>query len=229
MSARVVVAEDDVKQAELVRRYLKRDGYDVTVVHDGPAAIEAVRRIQPYVLVLDVMLPGIDGFSVCGAVTAESDVSVVMLTSRSQEDDLIRGLNLGADDYLTKPFSPRELAARVRAVIRRRDRGAPDDEIQTFTAGEIVVDTTAHEVRCRGEQIKLTPGEFVLLEHFVRSPGRAFTRSQLLDFLHGSDQFITLRSVDMHVMNLRRKVEADPRRPTRLVTVYGVGYKLIAD
>jgi DNA-binding response OmpR family regulator len=225
MRVRTVVAEDDLKQAELVRRYLEREGHAVTVVHDGPAAIEAVRRTDAELLVLDVMLPGADGFAVCHALGDAGDLCILMLTARATEDDVLRGLDLGADDYMTKPFSPRELTARVRALLRRvRKRGAA---VRALEVGGLVVDPVAHEATCDGAPVHLTPGEFTLLEHMAAEPGRVFTRAQLLELLHGSDRYITVRTVDMHVMNLRRKIEPEPQRPARLVTVYGVGYKLV--
>jgi len=224
MAARIVVAEDDVKQAELVRRYLRREGHEVTVVHDGPAAVAAAERDAPELLVLDVMLPGADGFAVCRALGERHDVRVLMLTARATEDDMLRGLDLGADDYMTKPFSPRELVARVRVLLRRARRPAPG--AAPLRVGELTIDPLAHEVVCDGAPVRCTPGEFALLERMAAEPGRAFTRAQLLTLLHGSDRYITERTVDMHVMNLRRKIERDPRRPIRLVTVYGVGYKL---
>jgi len=227
MGVRAVVAEDDPKQAELVRRYLEREGHAVTVVHDGPGAIAAVRRTGAQVLILDVMLPGADGYTVCRALSGDADLCILMLTARATEDDVLRGLDIGADDYMTKPFSPRELAARVRALLRRRAKDPAPDHL--LRVGALVVDPLAHEATCDGAPVHLTPGEFALLEHLAAAPGRVFTRAQLLELLHGSDRYITLRTVDMHVMNVRRKIEPDPRRPSRLVTVYGVGYKLLGD
>jgi DNA-binding response OmpR family regulator len=218
---RIVVAEDDVKQAELVRRYLVREGHEVTVVHDGPSALD--RAAAADLVVLDVMLPGADGYEVCRVLRERSDVLVLMLTARVTEDDLLRGLDLGADDYMTKPFSPRELTARVRTLLRRSARGAGP-----LRVGALVVDPDAHEVTDDGRPVHCTPGEFQLLEAMAAAPGRAFTRSRLLELLHGTDRYITARTVDVHVMNLRKKLEPDPRRPTRLLTVYGVGYKLVA-
>jgi DNA-binding response OmpR family regulator len=223
MCAQIVIAEDDVKQAELVRRYLERDGHSVVVVHDGRAAIDAARRRESDLLVLDVMLPRVDGLEVCRVLREESDVAVLMLTARSTEDDLLLGLDLGADDYMTKPFSPRELTARVRTLLRRTRQVAADSRLRV---GDLVVDPVRHEVSRNGVRIACTPGEFRLLETMAAEPDRVFSREQLLERLHGFDRFITTRTIDVHVMNLRRKIESRPRRPMRLVTVYGVGYKL---
>ncbi|MEV4312618.1 response regulator transcription factor [Actinocrispum sp. NPDC049592] len=226
MCAHVVLAEDDHKQAELVRRYLEREQHTVVVVHDGRAALDEVRRQRPDLLVLDVMLPGVDGLDVCRILRRESDLPVLMLTARSTEDDLLLGLDLGADDYVTKPFSPRELMARVRTLLRRTkavDQRQPDPVLRV---GGVTVDPVRHELHSDGELVQCTPGEFRLLETLAAQPERVFTRAQLLERMHGFDRYITTRTIDVHVMNLRKKIEPDPRKPVRLLTVYGVGYKL---
>ncbi|GAA0405006.1 response regulator transcription factor [Microbispora corallina] len=225
MCAYVLVAEDDVKQADLVRRYLEHEGHRVVTVHDGRSALEEVRRRAPDLMVLDVMMPKVDGLDVCRIVRAESDLPVLMLTARTTEDDLLLGLDLGADDYMTKPYSPRELMARVRALLRRT-RAAASAPAPVLTAGAVTVDPARHEVVVDGRRIEFTPGEFQILELMAGEPGRVFTREQILLHLHGFDRYITSRAVDVHVMNLRRKIEPEPRRPVRLVTVHGVGYKL---
>ncbi|WP_327694520.1 response regulator transcription factor [Streptomyces sp. NBC_00459] len=248
MCANIVVAEDDAKQAELVRRYLEHEGHTVTVVEDGRTALETVRQQEPDLVVLDVMMPGADGLDVVRILRAERrEVPVLMLTARSTEDDLLLGLDLGADDYMTKPFSPRELTARVRTLLRRNRRGtdpapvaapapastsapvsepevAPEDEV--LTVGALRVDPSRHEVWVAGAPVECTPGEFRILAAMAAEPGRVFTRARLLDELHGFDKYISGRTVDVHVMNLRKKIERAPRRPARLITVFGVGYKL---
>ncbi|MER8102654.1 response regulator transcription factor [Kitasatospora sp. NPDC094016] len=233
MCAHVVVAEDDPKQADLARLYLEREGHRVVVVHDGRAALEQARRGPADLLVLDVMMPVMDGLDVCRALRAESALPVLMLTARTAEEDLLLGLDLGADDYLTKPYSPRELVARVRALLRRGSRPLPQQAATpaaappaVLTAGALTVDPLRHEVTADGRPVSCTPGEFRLLQVLAAQPGRVFTRAQLLEHLHGIDRYITTRTVDTHVMNLRRKIEPQPRRPTRLLTVYGIGYKL---
>ncbi|RKT88315.1 DNA-binding response regulator, OmpR family, contains REC and winged-helix (wHTH) domain [Saccharopolyspora antimicrobica] len=225
VSAHVLVAEDDPKQAELIRRYLERDGHQVVVVGDGRAAIDEARRRLPDLVVLDVMMPKVDGLDVCRVLRAESDVPIVLLTARTTEDDVLLGLDLGADDYITKPYSPRQLAARVRAILRRVRR-VQDRGHQPLRVGDLVVDQQRHEVLLAGAELDCTPAEFRMLAVLAAEPGRAFTRGQLLSQAFGMDKFITERTVDVHVMNLRRKLEPDPRRPVRLLTVYGVGYKL---
>jgi DNA-binding response OmpR family regulator len=223
VSALILVAEDDENQAELVRRYLEQDHHRVVVVHDGRDALDVVRDQRPELVVLDLMLPGLGGLDVCRALRADSDVLVLMLTARSTEDDLLHGLGIGADDYMTKPFSPRELVARVRTLLRRRPavRAAP-----LLRVGPIVVDPVRHEVTVRGSLVECTPGEFGLLEVLASEVDRVFSREQLLDRMHGLDSFLTARTIDTHVKNLRRKIEVNSRTPEHLVTVYGIGYKL---
>jgi two-component system response regulator MtrA len=226
--AHVLVAEDDEMQAELIRRSLLAEGHTATVVHDGRAALDAARRVAPDLVVLDLMLPLIDGFGVCRVLRRDADIPVVMLTARSDEDDVLLGLELGADDYITKPYSPRELMARIRTVLRRSGRGAVSDQREdpAVRAAGLAVDPVRHEVRCDGTPVECTPAEFEILLAMVAEPERVFSRRQLLEVTRGTDRASTERAVDVHIMNLRRKIEADPRRPVRLLTVFGVGYKL---
>jgi len=201
-------------------------GHDVTVVRDGRAAIDEIRRQMPDLVILDVMMPEVDGHEVCRVLRRESDVLVLMLTARSTEDDLLLGLELGADDYLTKPYSPRELTARVRTLLRRAGRAAPSDDDVVFRVGELVIDASRREVRVDGRVVDCTPGEFDILTALAARPGRVFTRQQLLDHSSDADREPTARTIDVHVRNLRKKIEADPSRPARLLTVFGIGYKL---
>jgi DNA-binding response OmpR family regulator len=223
MPARILVAEDDLKQAELIRRYLEREGHLTVVVHDGREAIDEARRRSPDLLVLDVMMPKVDGLDVCRVLRADGDIPIIMLTARSTEDDLLLGLDLGADDYLTKPYNPRELVARVRSVLRRTRSRA---EGEVYRVGELEIDPGRHEVRLSGELIELTPAEFKILACLAASPGRAFSRQQLLEHAFGFDHYVFDRTVDVHVMNLRKKIEPSSGAPAYLKTVYGVGYKL---
>jgi DNA-binding response OmpR family regulator len=226
MCAQVLVADDDPRHAEGIRRYLVADGHEAVVVHDGRAALETARRIRPDLLVLDVMMPEMDGLQVCRTLRQESDVLVLMLTARSTEADLLLGLELGADDYLSKPFSPRELMARIRTLLRRASRGAPSGLAETRQVGRIGIDPVRHHVTVDGVQIECTRGEFAILAAMSEQPDRVFTRTQLLHHTRGIDRSSTERTIDVHVMNLRRKIEGDPRRPAHLLTVHGVGYKL---
>ncbi|MFG1803186.1 response regulator transcription factor [Micromonospora carbonacea] len=224
MCAQVMLAEDDRRQAEALRRYLTAEGHEATVVHDGEAALRQARQ-QPFdLLVLDVMLPGLDGMQVCRILRQESDVLMLMLTARSSEDDLLRGLDLGADDYMTKPFSPRELVARIRTLLRRVRTTGQDSPVHRV--GRLTVDEPRRTVTAGGVPVDCTAGEFAILAAMTRQPGRVFTRGQLLEHTRGVERESTERTIDVHVMNLRRKIELNPRRPQQLLTVYGVGYKL---
>jgi DNA-binding response OmpR family regulator len=223
--ARILIAEDDAKQAELVRMYLEREGHAVLVSGDGRTALEQVRQKRPDLVVLDVMMPGVDGLDVCRVLRAESGVPIVMLTARTTEDDVLLGLDLGADDYVTKPYSPRELMARIRAVLRRGSSGVATDAA-VHRVGALVVDVGRHEVRIAGRLVEVTPTEFKLLDLLAAAPGQARSRQELLDAALGFDHYALERTVDVHVMNLRRKIEDDHRSPRYLLTVYGVGYKL---
>jgi len=226
--ARILVAEDDRRQAELIRSYLERDGHHVLAVHDGRSALEEARRLTPDLLVLDLMMPGMDGLDVCRVLRYEHiDVPIVMVTARTSEEDVLLGLDLGADDYLTKPYRLRELVARVRVVLRRRGPGAAAaTDADVVRLGRVAIDLGRVEVRVAGERVELTPKEFAVLRALVAAEGRALTRRQLLDEAFGFDHYALERTVDMHVMHLRRKLELDPVEPTHLLTVKGVGYRL---
>ncbi|MFQ6143849.1 response regulator transcription factor [Streptomyces seoulensis] len=232
MCAHVMVAEDDEKQARLARVYLESEGHHVVVVRDGRDALEYIRRSRPDLVVLDVMMPRVDGLDVVRVLrSSEGELTglpVLMLTARSTEDDLLLGLDLGADDYLTKPYSPRELVARVRALLRRTAGRHDPGSTPVLSVGAVTVDPVRHLVTVEGRPVECTAGEFRLLAALAEQPERVFSRRQLLHELHGIDRFVSSRTVDAHVMNLRRKIETSAGRPSRLVTVYGVGYKLTA-
>lgn len=225
MGARILVAEDDPKQAELIRIYLERDGHQVRVVGDGRSALEHCRGRRPDLLVLDVMMPKVDGLDVCRALRAESDLPILMLTARTTEDDVLLGLDLGADDYVTKPYSPRELTARVRALLRRGGVVRASDQA-VITVGDLEVDPGRFEVRVGGRPVALTVKEFGILEVLAAEPGRVFTRAQIIDRAFGFDHYVLERTVDAHVMNLRRKLEQDTSSPRYVQTIYGRGYRL---
>jgi DNA-binding response OmpR family regulator len=223
MNRKILVVDDDRKTAELIRLYLERDRYRVVVAHDGRQALELARAKIPDLVVLDLMLPEVDGLDVCKILQLESRVPIIMLTARTTEEDKLTGLDLGVDDYITKPFSPRELVARVRAVLRRVDEDA--EPVCHLTAAGLSMDLDRHEARLDGLVLHLTPKEFNLLATLMREPGRAFSRLDLLEAVFGRDYEGLERTVDVHVVNLRRKIEADPAHPTYVHTVYGVGYK----
>jgi two-component system, OmpR family, alkaline phosphatase synthesis response regulator PhoP len=209
--------------AELIRLYLEKDGYRVQIAYDGGEGLELGRRRAHDLIVLDLMLPTIDGLDIARMLRTESKVPIIMLTARSTEDDKLLGLDVGADDYITKPFSPRELVARVRAVLRRTIDDREDQEAARF--GDVVVDFVRHEALLRGARVHLTPKEFRLLATMAREPGRAFSRLELLEKVFGYDYEGFERTLDVHVMNLRKKIEPDPAQPRYVLTVYGLGYK----
>jgi DNA-binding response OmpR family regulator len=224
----ILVVDDDRKTVDLVRLYLERERYRVRVAYDGEAALAEAHRLPPDLIVLDLMLPGLDGLTLCRLLQERTPVPIIMLTARTTEEDKLRGLGLGADDYITKPFSPRELVARVRAVLRRTaaesEQAPPEVRYR-----DLAVHFPRHEVRLRGAPVRLTPKEFRLLETLARAPGRAFSRSELLDRVFGLDYEGLERTVDVHVRNLRKKIEANPDRPVYVQTVYGLGYKFGGD
>src|SRR5262245_34804201 len=228
MIRKILVVDDDRKTVDLLKLYLEKDGYQVLPAYDGRQALELTRQRCPDLIVLDLMLPAIEGLDVCRILRAESSVPIIMLTARTTEEDTLLGLELGADDYIAKPFSPREVAARVRGVLRRageeRQKGPA-----TMRFRDLVVDFVGHEARLGGAPLRLTPKEFKLLETLVKQPGRAFSRLELLEQVFGFDYEGLERTVDVHVMNLRKKIEPDPARPLYIQTVYGIGYKFPED
>jgi DNA-binding response OmpR family regulator len=224
---RILVVEDEMQIARTLRDFLEVAGFDVTVVGDGSAALASVRGDRPELIVLDLGLPGIDGLDVARELRRTSATPIVMLTARGEESDRIVGLELGADDYLVKPFSPKELVARVRAVLRRTNGVTAGAEV--LRAADVELDLPKMRARVGGHPVELTPTEFQLLATFVREPGRVFTRGQLLDALHGVTVDTYERAIDAHVKNLRRKIEPEVGHPRYVLTVHGVGYRFADD
>ncbi|HSA52778.1 MAG TPA: response regulator transcription factor [Yinghuangia sp.] len=222
MPERILIAEDDHKQADILRRFLEHGGFSATVVPDGASAVEAARRLAADLLVLDLGLPRLDGLAVCRIVRAEQDLPIIMLTGRNREDDVLLGLRLGADDYVTKPYRPQEIVERVRTVLRRAKRAA------CHRVGGLVVVPAHREVMVDGVPVDTTPGEFGIIACLAAAPGRPFTRRVLLARISRTATESTERTIDTHVRNLRRKIEVDPARPRYLRTVHGIGYKLVA-
>jgi two-component system alkaline phosphatase synthesis response regulator PhoP len=221
--SRVLVVDDDPGIVKLVRAYLEQAGFEVVSARDGKKAMQIARNERPDLVVLDLMLPEMDGWDVCRALRKESEVPIIMLTARVEESDKLIGLELGADDYVTKPFSPRELVARVRSVLRRVGGAPPKPE--RISHSDITIDLTRHSVDVGGEPRDLTPTEFNLLATLMDDPGRAFTRSQLLESVQGYAYDGYERTIDVHIKNLRQKIEVDPGDPAHIKTVYGIGYK----
>ena len=221
---RVLVVDDDVKTVELVKLYLNRDGYRILTAYDGVEALRLARESHPDLIVLDLMLPGVDGLEICRTLRDESDVPIIMLTARTTDQDRLTGLEIGADDYVTKPFSPKELAARVRAVLRRLPGERGPNEIKY---GQLTVNFLKHEVSLADRSLNLTTIEFKLLGVLVKEPGRVFSRAQLIEKALGYDFEGFDRTIDVHILNLRRKLEPDPSHPRYIKTVYGAGYKFV--
>jgi len=223
----ILVVDDEPRIVELARDYLEHAGFRVITASDGPTALDSARRDRPDLVVLDLGLPGLDGLDVTRELRRDGSMPIVMVTARDDEVDKLLGLELGADDYLTKPFSPRELVARIKAVLRRTDR--PVEAADLIRVGDLQLDVPRMRTEVAGRSVDLTPTEFTLLATLARQPGRIFTRSQLLDALHGIAFESYERAIDSHIKNLRRKLEPDPRQPRYVLTVYGVGYRLADD
>jgi DNA-binding response OmpR family regulator len=222
--ATILIVDDEPQIVRLVRDYLEHGGFSVLTAHDGPTALRTARTSRPDLVVLDLGLPGLDGLDVARALRRDGEVPIIMLTARTDESDKLVGLELGADDYLTKPFSPKELVARVRAVLRRVEGlRQPADVVRV--GADVELDVPRLEARVGGHRVDLTRTEFQLLETMARQPGRVFTRAQLLSAVRGVAFESYERAIDAHVKNLRRKIEPDPRSPRYLLTVFGVGYR----
>ena len=224
----MLVVEDESAIVEAVGYALELDGFQVVSARGGREGLEAARRTNPAVVILDVMLPGMSGLDVCRQLRRESDVPIIMLTAKESEADKVAGLELGADDYMTKPFSMRELVARVRAQLRRASKtGALSGSNEVLRGGAVELDVEAHEVRVAGESIPVRPKEFDLLESLMRRQGRLATRETLINEVWGPDYFGATKTLDVHIKRLRQKLEVDPTRPKHIVTVRGLGYKFV--
>jgi two-component system response regulator RegX3 len=225
----ILVVEDEEALADTIRYGLEREGYEVSIAPDGRAALERCRADRPALVILDLMLPELSGLDVCRTIRAESDVPIVIVTAKDAEADKVAGLELGADDYVTKPFSVRELVSRVRAHLRRVEMGGGGaaGSIEALRGGPVELDADRHEVRVRGELVPLPPKEFALLEILVRLKGRLLTRDHLIAEVWGADYFGDTKTLDVHVKRLRQKVEEDPHRPAHLLTVRGLGYRFV--
>ena len=220
----ILIVEDDKKTASLVQLYLEREGFETVLAHDGHEALELARRHRPIFIILDLMLPMVDGWEVCRELRRSSDVPILMLTARGEEVDRISGLTLGADDYVVKPFSPRELVARVKAVLRRgRLRSTVEKNI--LSHGGLALDLEKRKVSLNDRPVQLTPHEYKLLKALMASPGRVFTRDELLDHLYPSGEAVIDRVIDVHIGKLRQKIEEDQSNPRFILTVRGIGYQ----
>jgi two-component system response regulator RegX3 len=225
--ARILIVEDEASLADTVRYNLEREGYAVAVASDGRRALDRFRMDDPSLVILDLMLPELSGLDVCRQIRQISNVPIIIVTAKDAEADKVSGLELGADDYVTKPFSVRELVSRVRAHLRREDMTGGSAASATFTGGPVELDPVRHEVRIRGELIALPPKEFALLEMLLRLKGRLLTRDHLIAEVWGGDYFGDTKTLDVHVKRLRQKIEQDPHQPVHLVTVRGLGYRFL--
>ncbi len=226
VNKRVVIVDDDLSVQEVTRAYLERDGYLVYVAGTAGEGLALAERVKPALIVLDLMLPDRSGEDVCREIRARSDVPILILTAKASEEERITGLAIGADDYLTKPFSPRELVGRVRAILRRAQPEMPLVEVLSFDDGTLEIDTVQHVVRRDGVPVELTPNEYKLLQTLARYPGRVYSRFELINHVQGYDYEGYERTIDAHVKNLRKKIEPDPKHPRYVETVFGVGYRL---
>jgi two-component system, OmpR family, response regulator RegX3 len=224
---RILIVEDEPALAESVQYSLTREGFDVVVAPDGEEALDRFRTGNPDLVILDLMLPRLSGLDVCRIVRGESSVPIVILTAKDGEADKVAGLELGADDYVTKPFSMRELVSRVRALLRRAGMAAQPEPVEVLRGGPIELDVGKHEARVGGEPLALPPKEFELLEAFLRRKGRLLTRDFLIEEVWGPDYYGDTRTLDVHVKRLRQKVETDPHEPAHLLTVRGLGYRFV--
>ena len=224
---RILLVEDEPSLVETVRYALEREGFGVTVARDGREALERFAAEPPDLVILDLMLPAVSGLDVCRRIRESSMVPIVIVTAKDAEADKVAGLELGADDYVTKPFSVRELVSRVRANLRRSQMTVPDAVGEVLTGGPIRLDAARHEVTVRGDPVAFPPKEFELLESFLRSPGRLLTRERLIQRIWGGDYVGDTKTLDVHVKRLRQKIERDPHEPEHLLTVRGLGYKFV--
>lgn len=227
-TSRVLIVEDDRNIASLVATYLEQEGFSTTTAHDGEQGLQLARSCRPTLVVLDLMLPKVDGWAVCREIRGYSDVPILMLTARGDELDRVLGFSLAADDYVVKPFSPRELVERVKAILRRaRPQGATAEG--PLVHGDLLLDPSKHKVSLKGQRVSLTPSEFRLLHALMSAPGRAFSRQELLDHLHLRGEVVVDRVVDVHVGKLRQKLEPELSRPRFILTVRGTGYRFAED
>lgn len=223
----VLIVDDDEKLAKLLQAYFTKEGFTTTLAFNGNSAVELARKFSPDIIILDLMLPGIDGWEVCRILREESDIPIIMLTARDDVTDRLAGLEIGADDYVTKPFSAREVVARAKVVLRRTKKTEAKSDV--IRVGDIVIDTLQHQVYKNGIELDLTPTEFKIIELFAANPWRALSRLQIVEQVQGFAFDGFERTIDAHVKNLRRKLEDNPKEPRYIQTIYGVGYKFAGD
>jgi DNA-binding response OmpR family regulator len=223
---KILIVDDEMKIVEVVKSYLENSGYSVYEAYNGKEALDKFEKVNPNLVILDLMLPDITGEEICKALRKKSRVPIIMLTAKVEEEDVLKGLNIGADDYVTKPFSPRQLAARVEAVLRRAsDALVPLSSLISFNNDELVIDTLKYQVKRYGKIINLTPNEYKLLLTLVKYPDKVFTREELISIALGESYNGYERTIDTHIKNIRQKIEFDPKNPKYILTVHGIGYR----
>lgn len=223
---KILVVDDERKLVEVVRSYLEHEGYEVYAAYDGKQALSLFDKIEPSFVILDLMLPDVSGEEICMSIRKRSRVPIIMLTAKAEEEDILRGLDIGADDYVTKPFSPKQLIARVIAIFRRvSEEPIALSNTLSLNDGDLVIDCLKHEVKKRGEIVNLTPNEYRILLTLIKYPQKTFTREELIEIAMGGDFDGFDRTIDTHIKNLRQKIESDPKRPDYIQTVYGIGYR----
>lgn len=223
---KILIVDDEMKIVEVVKSYLENSGYSVYEAYNGKEALDKFEKVNPNLVILDLMLPDMTGEEICKALRKKSRVPIIMLTAKVEEEDVLKGLNIGADDYVTKPFSPRQLAARVDAVLRRAsDSLVPLSSLISFNNDELVIDTLKYEVKRYGKRINLTPNEYKLLLTMVKYPDKTFTREELISVALGEDFNGYDRTIDTHIKNIRQKIESDPKNPKYILTIHGIGYR----
>lgn len=227
MQYSVAIVDDDVKLTKLLQTYFEKDGFVTMQAHEGLEAVKLIKERNPDIIILDLMLPGIDGWEVCRRVRRETDIPILMLTARDEETDRLIGLEMGADDYVTKPFSPREVVARAKVILRRSKKAAPM-KTEVVRIGNLSIDFQRHEIKKNGEVVEVTPTEFKIIELLTTNPGRVYTRLQMVEYIQEFAFEGYERTVDAHIKNLRRKLEENPKEPQYIITVYGVGYKSVS-
>lgn len=226
----ILVVDDETKIVDVVKSYLEKSGYKILEAFTGHQALQRFEDDKPSLVILDLMLPDMTGEEICKIIRSKSRVPIIMLTAKVEEEDILKGLNIGADDYIAKPFSPRQLVARVRAVLRRTlDDALPLANIYSFEGGDLVVDVEKHQVKKHGKLINLTPSEFSILMALVKHPNKVYTREELITLALGEDFYGFDRTIDSHIKNLRQKIEDDPKSPKLVITVHGVGYRFGGD
>lgn len=222
---KVLVVDDEEKIVEVIKSYMEKEGFSVETAYRGQEALDKYKAFRPDIVILDLMLPDISGEEICRQIRSSSSTPIIMLTAKIEEENILEGLNIGADDYVTKPFSPKQLVARTKAVLRRTQAQPANENLLSFNLGDLIIDEESHEIKKNGMQVNLTPAEYDILLRLAKHPKKVFTREELITFVLGEDYEGFDRTIDTHIKNLRQKIETNTKDPQYILTVYGVGYK----